>query len=79
MPITNEYKSSQIVMLADGSALFTKALGIEQDLTAVGMGVRALRGVFVIENGVVVSVEMEPAGKFDVSGAEACVRSLKKK
>ena len=66
----------KITMLADGSAAFTKALGIELDLTKASMGVRANRGVFVIEDGVVKSVEMEAPGKFDVSGAEACLRKL---
>ena len=66
----------KIVMLADGSAAFTKALGIELDLTKNSMGVRANRGVFVIEDGVVKSVDMEAPGKFDVSSAEACMRKL---
>ena len=66
----------KIVMLADGSGTFTKALGIEVDLSKFGMGVRAARGVFVIEDGVVKSVEMEAAGKFDVSSVEACMLKL---
>lgn len=66
----------KITMLADGSGAFTKALGIELDLTKASMGVRANRGVFVIEDGVVKSVDMEAPGKFDVSGAEACMRKL---
>jgi len=68
----------KIVMLADGSAAFTKALGIELDLTQRGLGIRANRGVFTIEDGVVTSVEMEAPGAFDVSGADACLLSLKK-
>jgi peroxiredoxin len=68
----------KIVMLADGSAAFTKALGIEFDLTARGLGVRANRGVFTIDNGVVTSVEMEAPGKYEVSSADACLIGLKK-
>ena len=68
----------KITMLADGSAAFTKALGIELDLTAHGLGVRSARGVFTIDNGVVTSVEMEAPGKFEVSSAEACLIGLKK-
>src|SRR3954447_23142145 len=37
----------KIVMLADGSAAFTKALGIELDLTKAGMGIRAARGLIL--------------------------------
>jgi len=68
----------KIVMLADGSGAFTKALGIELDLVARGLGVRANRGVFTIDNGVVTSVEMEAPGKFEVSSADACLLGLKK-
>ena len=66
----------KIVMLADGSAAFSKALGIELDLTKAQMGMRCGRGVFVIEDGVVKSVDMEQAGKFEVSSAEACMLKL---
>jgi len=68
----------KIVMLADGSGAFTKALGIELDLVARGLGVRANRGVFTIDNGVVTSVEIEAPGKFEVSSADACLIGLKK-
>jgi peroxiredoxin (alkyl hydroperoxide reductase subunit C) len=66
----------KIVMLADGAAAFTKALGIETDLSKAQMGVRARRGLLVIENGVVKSIDMEEAGKFEVSSAEACMRKI---
>jgi peroxiredoxin len=66
----------KIVMLADGNGDFTKALGIEVDLGKEQMGVRARRGVLTIENGVVKTIDMEEPGKFDVSGAEACLLKL---
>jgi peroxiredoxin len=68
----------KIVMLADGSAAFTKALGIELDLTGPGLGVRAARGVITIDDGVVTSIDMEAPGKFEVSSADACLIGLKK-
>src|SRR3954470_19084971 len=68
----------KITMLADGNGAFSKALGIDQDLTKAGMGVRTLRGVLVIDDGVVKSVEMEAPGKFEVSSAEACLLKLGK-
>ena len=68
----------KILMLADGSAAFTKALGIELDLVARGLGVRANRGVFTIDNGTVTAVDMEAPGKFEVSSADACLLGLKK-
>lgn len=68
----------KIVMLADGSGSFSKALGIELDLGKAQMGVRCQRGVIVFDNGVATSVDMEAPGKFEVSSAEACVVALKK-
>jgi glutaredoxin/glutathione-dependent peroxiredoxin len=61
----------KIVMLADGAAAFTKALGIEFEIP--GMGVRAKRALFTIENGTVKSVDVEAPGKFEVSGVDACM------
>ena len=66
----------KIVLLADGSAAFSKALGIDADMSAFGMGTRARRGVFVIEDGVVTSAELEAPGKFEVSSADACLLKL---
>ncbi|HVV87202.1 MAG TPA: peroxiredoxin [Kofleriaceae bacterium] len=66
----------KIVMLADGNAALTRALGLEVDLTGPGMGVRARRGVMTIKDGVVESVEIEQPGKFEVSSAEACMLKL---
>src|SRR3954463_349954 len=61
----------KIVMLADGSAAFSKALGIDNDFSSYGMGVRAARGVLTVDDGVVSSIEMEAPGKFEVSSAES--------
>jgi peroxiredoxin len=68
----------RIVMLADGSALFTRALGIESDKTKDHMGVRARRGAFVIKDNVVETVELEEPGQFGVSSADACLTRLKR-
>ncbi len=48
----------------------SKALGIEVEIP--GMGLRARRGLFMIEDGTVTSAEIEAAGKFEISSAEAC-------
>ncbi|MCX5742943.1 MAG: peroxiredoxin [Proteobacteria bacterium] len=65
----------KLVMLSDGDALFTKALGIERPIP--GFGVRAHRGLFIIDDGVVTSVEIEAPGKLEVSGADVCLLKLK--
>lgn len=64
----------KITMLADGSGLFSKALGIDTDIPS--MGIRARRGVMMIDDGTVKSIEMEAPGKFEVSSAEACLLKL---
>lgn len=66
----------KIEMIADGNADFTKALGIESDLAKANMGLRARRGLIILEDNVVKSIEMEAPGKFEVSGAEACMLKL---
>ena len=66
----------KITMLADGSAAFSKALGIEKDLTSAQMGMRCQRAVLVIEDGTVKTIDVEPPGQFGVSSAEACALKL---
>jgi peroxiredoxin len=66
----------KITMLADGSGLFSKALGIDYDIP--GMGLRARRGLFTFENGVCKTAEVEASGKFEVSSAEACLSKFAK-
>lgn len=59
----------KVRMLADGSAEFTRALGLEQDLSARGMGVRSQRYALYVENGAVRVLNVEQPGKFEVSDA----------
>jgi peroxiredoxin len=61
----------KILMLADGSAQLTKALGLELDLTPHGMGLRSKRYAMVVKDGVVkhIAIEENP-GALDVSAAE---------
>ena len=66
----------KVIMLADGSAAFTKALGLELDLVARGMGVRAQRFALVAEDGKVTHLAVEQPGGFDVSRAEAILATL---
>ncbi|MBN8871909.1 MAG: peroxiredoxin [Rhodospirillales bacterium] len=66
----------KIMMLADGAAQFTKALGLELDLNARGMGWRSQRYALVAEDGVVKQLAVEAPGGFDVSRAEAILAGL---
>ncbi len=50
---------NRIVMLCDGSAEFTKALGMTVDLSSFGLGVRSKRYAMIVENNVIKHVEIE--------------------
>jgi peroxiredoxin len=72
-----EQKSvGKVRMMADGSGEFTKALGLEFDLTGRGMGVRSQRYAMLVEDGVVKSIDVEAPGKFEVSSADAMLARL---
>ncbi len=66
----------KIVMLADGSGTFTKALGLELDLTARGLGTRSQRFALVAKDKVVSHLAIEAPGDFDVSRAEAVLAAI---
>ncbi|MGH7092917.1 MAG: peroxiredoxin [Stellaceae bacterium] len=66
----------KVMMLADGSADFTKAMGLELDLTRNGMGVRSQRYSMLVDNGVIKALNIEQPGQFDVSSAEAMIKGL---
>ena len=68
--------NGKVHMLADGSADFTKALGLELDLNARGMGVRCQRFSMLIDDGVVKALNIEAPGKFEVSNAETMLTQL---
>ncbi len=68
--------SDQVVMLADGSGAFTKALGLELDLVARGLGVRSQRFALVAKDGKVTHLAVEAPGAFEVSKAEAVLNAL---
>ena len=70
--------AGKIRMLADGSALWTHALGLELDLTARGMGVRSQRYSMLLDDGVVKSLHVEAPGKFEVSDAGTLLKDLQR-
>jgi glutaredoxin/glutathione-dependent peroxiredoxin len=59
-----------LLMLADGNAALTRALGLELDATAFGMGVRSKRFALLAEDGVVTCLQVDAPGEFKVSSAE---------
>jgi glutaredoxin/glutathione-dependent peroxiredoxin len=68
--------TGKVRMMADGSADYTKKLGLELDLTARGMGVRCQRFSMLVDDGVVKSLNIEGPGKFEVSDAETMLKQV---
>jgi peroxiredoxin len=66
----------KVVMLADGNGDFTRAVGLELDATANGLGKRSKRYAMVVDNGVVKTLNVEAPGAFEVSSAEAILKTL---
>jgi glutaredoxin/glutathione-dependent peroxiredoxin len=65
-----------ILMIADGSSEFTKAVGLELDGTKFGMGPRSQRYSMIVKDGVVTSLNVEQGGEFKVSSADYMLGQL---
>jgi peroxiredoxin len=68
----------KVRMMADGSAEYTKALGLDRDLTGGGMGIRCYRFAMIVKDGVVSYIGVEGSGEFGKSKAETILEELKK-
>ena len=68
--------SGRVTMLPDGNGAFTKAMGLEQDLSGASLGVRGKRFSLIVDDGVVKAIEIEPGKGVSVSGADACLVKL---
>ena len=66
----------KVMMLADGNADFTKAVGLTMDGTGYGMGTRSQRYAMVIDKGVITALNVEAPGAFEVSSAESILKAL---
>jgi len=65
-----------IRMMADGSAVYSKALGLDADFSKFGMGIRSQRYSMLVDDGVVTQLNVEAGGKFEVSNAETLLKQL---
>lgn len=73
----NQGAEGKVLMLADGSAKFTKAVGMDVDLDLFGMGTRSKRYSMLIEDGVIkkINIEVKP-GEAEISGAKRMLSEL---
>jgi len=74
----DQHTEGKIRMLADGNADFTRAIGLEENLSGYGMGLRSKRYSMLVDDGVVVTLNVEEPGKFEVSDAETMLYQLGK-
>lgn len=69
--------AGKIHFLADGSAEFTKAIGLELDASGFGMGIRSRRYSMIVKDGVVETLNVEDApGTAEASGAAEILNQL---
>jgi len=70
--------TGHVEFLADGGGDFAKALGLDIDLSAGGLGLRSKRYSMLVVDGVVKELNIEPeTGKADVSSAEHILAQIK--
>lgn len=73
---TDQNVPKDLMMLADGNGAFAKALGLDMDATAFGMGLRSKRFALYAEDGVVKTLKIEAPGEFKVSSADAMLQAI---
>jgi peroxiredoxin len=69
--------AGKVRMLGDGSAEFTTAVGLINDRTAAGMGIRSQRYSMLVKDGKVAALNIEGPGKFEVSDAQTLLAQAK--
>jgi len=73
----DQHTAGKVRMMADGSAEFSKAVGLTLDLTARGLGLRSNRYSMLVKDGVVKTLNVEGPGEFKVSDAETLLAQAK--
>lgn len=66
----------KVLMLADGNADYSRALGLDVDSSAYGMGTRGRRFAIVVDDGIATHVAVEAPGQFEASKAESILENL---
>ena len=68
--------NKHVKFLADGSGTYTKALGLELDLSEKGLGLRSRRFALLADDLKVTVANIEEGGQFTISGAEEILKAL---
>lgn len=72
----DQHTAGKVRMMADGSAQYTAALGLEFDLIAKGLGVRSQRYSMLVKDGVVTQFNLEEGGKIEKSTADILLSQI---
>ena len=72
----DQHAQGKVRMMGDGNLEFTRAVGLEVDLSKVGYGMRSRRYSMLVEDGVVKQFNLEAPGKFEVSDAATMLAQL---
>lgn len=68
--------ADELLMLADGNAEFTEAMGLTMDASGFGMGTRSRRYAMIVDDGKVTHLAVEEGGGIDVSSADSILEAL---
>jgi len=66
----------KVIMVGDGNAAFAKAIGLDQDLSARAMGIRAQRYSMIVDDGVVQDLQIDGKGEYGSTSAETMLENL---
>ena len=68
--------AEELIMAADGNGAFTKAMGLEMDGSAFGLGRRSQRYAMIVVDGVITNLNVETGPNLEVSSAEKMLEAL---
>ena len=68
--------AEELIMVADGNGDFTKAMGLEMDGSAFGLGTRSQRYSMIVDQGIITALNVEPGPGFEASSAEKILEAL---
>ena len=72
----DQHTAGKVRMMGDGNVEFTRAIGLDADMSRVGYGIRSRRYSMLVEDGAVKQFNLEAAGKFEVSDAATMLAQL---
>lgn len=71
-----DQNADEILMLADGNAELTEAMGMAMDGSGFGMGTRCKRIAMIVDDGTISHLAIEPPGGIVETAAEAILELL---